>query len=188
MNLLHVLKPQMSFGYLLTWKHLLLWTWLLLHASVNKCWICLWMSLFPGYHWCSETWGGYWDYQEMQVHVFSKTCLPRRLELIQFRNAGMFVFFDSPPSYVCVVVQGLLGKTNSTWCQRTQPNWTVKPRSCTTTEWPWKWAKSFRKADRTEAWPRKTWPLWVWGLLAGAGVDVGVLFVVNPDFRRRSSL
>lgn len=61
-----------------------------------------------------------------------------------------------------LVSQGQQGKTNSISWQRTQPNWTGRPRSCTMTGFPLRWARSFSKAGRRKAWLRKTWPLWVW--------------------------
>lgn len=61
-----------------------------------------------------------------------------------------------------LVWQGQQGKTNSILWQRTQPNWTGRPKSCTMTGFPLRWARSFSKAGRRKAWLRKTWPLWVW--------------------------
>ena len=60
-----------------------------------------------------------------------------------------------------LVSQGLQDRTNSIWWRRTRPNWTGKQRSCTMRGSHWRWASTSSKADRREAWPRKTWPPWV---------------------------
>lgn len=165
----------MSFGYLLTWKHLLLWTWLLLHASVNKCWICLWMSLFSGYHRCSETWGGYWDDQEMQVHAFSKTCLTRRLENLYILETQARLWSSICRPHIC------LSSCRVCWAKQTAPG--VKEHSQTG---PWNRGVAPWQSDpgsgqghserQTGQRPHTERPGHCeYEVLAGAGVDVGFL-------------